>query len=188
MPHITKRSLLAVFGLGLILFPMTSSAIVLTTLEPIVGYQRSQRLVPNPHTHDHLVYGARFTAGLLLFSVEGEYTRGTDSETFPTMSTKDTTDQARLGLRSTFRLLGFVHLFVRAGGQARRNVHEETISGVTTSVTEPIRYNPYAGAGLRVNLASHFSLTGDLTTTFRNFPSMNDNEYMTTLSLAIDIP
>src|SRR4051812_14131954 len=113
-----NQRLLVLIGLGVFLSAARAQALVLTSIEPIVGYERIQKFVPTPHTHDRLVYGARFTAGLLLLSVEGEYLRGMDTETFPSMSTKDTTDKARLGLRSTFHFLGPISLFARAGGQA----------------------------------------------------------------------
>ncbi len=159
-------------------------------VEPIIGYERVQKLVPTPHTRDRLVYGVRVTAGVLMVSGEAEYTRATDTESFPLTSTsiQDTDDKARIGLRSTIgmgRLLNFV---VRAGAQARQTKSETTVAGFTTTTIAPIRYNPYAGAGLRARLAGNVSFTADLTVVFTDFPNMNRNEYMTTAGFAVSFP
>jgi hypothetical protein len=162
-----------------------------TSVEPIIGYERVQKFLPTQHTHERLVYGLRVVAGLPLISAEGEYTRATDSEDFvsPTaMTIKDTDDRARVGARSTFKLTGFLSLFVRAGAQASMSRHDVTTSGTTVTTIDPISYLPYAGAGLRIGLGSKISLNADMTTVFHSFPSMNNNDYLTTASLAIYFP
>src|SRR5947199_6795544 len=105
--------------------------------------------MPSPHSKDRLFYGARVFDDILFISAEGEFIRSNDTEVFPSIETKDTTDKAKLGLRSTFHLLGLVSLFVRAGGEASRNHHEETVNSTTVATDEAIKYRPYAGAGVR---------------------------------------
>ncbi len=39
-------------------------------IEPVIGYERVQKLVPTPHTSDRLVYGARAWLGFPLVAVE----------------------------------------------------------------------------------------------------------------------
>lgn len=161
-----------------------------TNVEPIIGYERVQKFVPTPRTRERLVYGARVTAGLPLISGELEYLRAGDTEIFPTTSTtiSEVEDKARLGIRSQLRLAGFLSFFLRAGAQARQVRRDTTVGASTTSTTDPISYNPYAGAGLRVGLSNKISFVADVTTVFRNFPNFSDNDYMTTASLSISVP
>lgn len=161
-----------------------------SNLEPIVGYERVTKLVPTPHTKDRLIYGMRFTFGVPLLSGEAEYTRAMDTEDYPetNFSTKDTTDKVKLGLRSSFRLVGFLSAFARAGGQASRNIHEETLSGVHTREEEPIKYKPYAGAGLTARLARNFSFNSGLTVIFHDFPKMDHNDYELTAGFTVKFP
>src|SRR5687767_3267052 len=71
-------------------------------IEPIIGYERVQKVLPTQHTKDRLIYGARLTLGIPLLSAEAEFTRGTDTENFPSddLTIKDTDDKLKLGLRS----------------------------------------------------------------------------------------
>jgi hypothetical protein len=181
-------------GLGfLVLFSSVSFAApmgVTTNVEPIIGYERTQKFVPTPRTRERLVYGARVTVGLPLISAEAEYTRAGDSEVFPATSTTigEIEDKARIGLRSNLRLTGFLSFFLRAGAQARQIRRDTTVGASTTSSTDPIQYNPYAGAGLRVGLGGKVAFIVDVTTVFRSFPNMNNNDYMTSASLSISVP
>ncbi len=179
------------FLLVLVLFVLAPAlAKIGVGVEPVIGYQRSQKLVPTPHTKDGLTYGARLTAGVPLISLEAEYLRGNDSEWFPDLdlTVKDESDKAKLGLRSTFPLVGFLSAFVRGGGQASRYKHTEVTGGVSAESTTPIKYYPYLGAGLRARLGRSVSLIGDVTTVFHNFPSMNDNEYQATAGFVVQFP
>ncbi len=161
-----------------------------TQVEPIIGYERVQKFVPTARTRERLVYGARVTVGLPLVSGELEYLRSGDTETFPATSTTtaEVEDKARLGVRSQLRLAGFLSFFLRAGAQARQVRRDTTVGASTTSTTDPIAYNPYAGAGLRIGLSNKISFVADVTTVFRNFPDFSNNDYMTTASLSISVP
>lgn len=159
-------------------------------LEPIFGYERVQKLVPTPHTKDRLVYGVRYSLGVPLLSAEAEYTRGMDQESFPSsnLDTKDTADRLKVGIRSRVRMGSFLSAFARAGGEAYRNIHEETVSGATTKTEEPIKYSPYAGAGLNARLGKQFALNAGLTVIFRNFPVMTQNDYQATAGFTVKFP
>jgi hypothetical protein len=159
-------------------------------LEPIFGYERVQKLVPTPHTKDRLIYGLRYSIGVPLLSAEAEYTRGMDQESFPTsnMDTKDTADRLKVGIRSRVRMGSFLSAFARAGGEAYRNIHEETVSGTTTRTEQPIQYSPYAGAGLNARLGKQFTLNAGLTVVFRNFPVMTQNDYQATAGFTVKFP
>ncbi len=192
MPTIRSRALL--FGVsvcaGVLFSSAPAQAAVGFGIEPVVGYERTQSLIPTAHSRDGLLYGARLTLGVLLLSLEAEYLRGTDNETFPAndLTIKDTSDKAKVGLRSTFSLGGILSAFLRGGGQASRLKHEELTSGSDTVTNTPITYHPYFGVGLGARLGHSFMLTADVTTVFHNFPSMNDNEYQATAGLTVHFP
>lgn len=185
------RKLLPFF---LLFFPFTplfaKGGLLSLEIEPIVGYEHIQKLVPYRHTKERIVYGARVLAGIPLISAEAELTRGTDTELFPDrgLATKDTTDKAKLGLRATFRLIGVVYGFGRAGGQASKNRHEETRAGVTTVTEEPIYLKPYVGAGLRARLTHHFRFDADFTVIFHDTHNWKYYEYQTSAGFAIVFP
>ena len=168
----------------------SAHAIVSLDVEPIVGYERAQLLIPYRHTKDRLIYGARVSAGVLFISAEAEYTHTNSSEIFPddAVSTRDTAEKIKLGVRSQIRLLGLLYGFLRVGCQATRNKHEESRNGVNVVNTEPIKYHPYAGAGLRFRFTKHFLFTADVTTVFTDFPDMNRNEYQGMAGFVVKFP
>lgn len=172
------------------LFSENAFALISMNIEPIVGYERVQKLVPDKHTVDRLHYGARISLGIPLISAEATYIRSNDTEEFPSdnLTVKDTTDKVQLGLRGSFQLIGVVRLSARAGGQASQNVHEEILAGVSTKVTETIKVHPYAGAGLMIQLGRLFIFKSDVTTVFTKFPDMNYNEYQLTAGFAVKFP
>jgi hypothetical protein len=159
-------------------------------VEPIIGYERVQKLLPEPHTRQRLVYGARLTAGLLLFSAEAEYTRSGDSKEFPELgiTSKETDDRLKMGLRSSIGMGALLSLILRGGVQASRSTTEDTAGGVTTKTMTPIQYDPYLGLGLSASLGGKFVLTGNVTAIFNDFPDMAKNDYQTTLGFAIRLP
>lgn len=158
-----------------------------TSVEPLFGYERVQKTSPAPDSTDRLVYGGRVSVGYPLVSLEAEYTRASDSVEFPSLgiTTRDAADKAKLGVRSTLEVAKRVGLVGRAGAQMTRNVHEEVVGGVSTRTEEPLRYNPYGGAGVRVHLGGQLSVAGDVVVVFTDLPNMTKNEYQTTLGFAV---
>jgi hypothetical protein len=161
-----------------------------TEVEPIVGYERVQKVIPTPHTRDRLVYGARLTAGILWVAAEFEYLNSTDNELFPALalSTKDVTDRAKAGVRVSMNLARFLAFSLRGGAQATKNRHTETLAGVSTTTIEPITYRPYMGAGLTATLARNLAFRADATAVFPDFPSFRGAEYQATAGFAIRFP
>ncbi len=159
-------------------------------IEPIVGYERVQKVYPTPHSRDRLLLGARAIGGIPLVSAEVEFTRSQDSEDFPTLgkSVKDADDKLKLGLRSSHSMSTLLSAYIRAGGEARRTTREETEDGVTTKSLSPVEYNPYAGLGVTARLSSRFELNAGITAVFNEFPKMSKNDYQTSLSFAVRIP
>jgi hypothetical protein len=177
-----------IFGFICALFATQAQAAPITlNVEPLVGYERVQKLIPTAHSKDRLMYGGRVSIGIPLLSVETEYTRGVDNETFieQGLSIKDTDDKVKLGARSMLRMSRFFSLIGRGGVQGKWNTHEETVAGVTTKTSNPAVYKPYAGAGLAINIGSMLVVSGGLTAVFNNFPDMNQNEYQTHLGFTV---
>src|SRR4051812_34420828 len=128
----TRHRAAAAFLLsGLVFAPATARALISTSVEPIIGYERVQMLAPTPHTTERMVYGARAVVGVLMLSAEAEVTRGQSTELFPLTVTQfeDKTDKARLGLLSSVKLLGLVSAYLRAGGQASQSTQTTTVAG-----------------------------------------------------------
>lgn len=159
-------------------------------IEPIVGYERVQKLIPVRHTRERFFYGARIIAGVPLVSAEAEVTRATDNEDLPdrNLFMKDDTDRVKLGLRSTIRLIGIVYAFARAGGQAEKNRHTETLAGVTTVTDDPITIKPYVGAGLRARMGRNLRFDADFTVVFHDTVNWNHYDYQTTAGFAVSFP
>lgn len=158
-------------------------------LEPIIGYERVQKLVPTTHTTDRLLYGARITAGFKLLSLEAQYTTAKDTESFsnPDLTVTDTGQKAKVGLRSTLGS-GMMKLVARGGVQGFQTRHQESSGGVSTvDTTVPLVYKPYGGAGLKFRLSSQISFTAEVVAIFKKFPDMNQNEYETTAGFEIHI-
>ncbi len=166
------------------------AAVFRSEVEPVVGYERVQKLVPTPHSHDRLLYGARLTMGILWVAAEVEYLNSTDNETFLAegMSTKDVTDRAKAGLRFSMNLARFLAFTLRGGAQATKNRHTETVAGVSTTTVEPITYKPYLGAGLTATLARNLAFRADVTTIFADFPSLLGAQYQATAGFIIRFP
>jgi len=182
-----KQSIFLICG-ALLLFSHAVQAKIGIDIEPIVGYERNQKLTPTPHTNDRFVYGGLVTVGVPLLSAELEYTRGEATESFPlqNLSSKDTTERARVGLRTRLRLSRVFHVYFRAGAEAKRSFRTDTVGATVTTTDEPIQYHPYGGGGLRVRITRAFSLTAGLTVIFNNFPDdLARNEYQTTAGFNI---
>jgi hypothetical protein len=187
-----KKYLGLIFGASILMFPafLFASDNFEINFAPLAGYEQVQKTSPYQYSVNRFVYGGRVIIGLFLFSAEAEYLHGTDSETFASqnLSTTDVDDEFKVGLRSNISLGHVLSFYVRAGGQGLQNKHTDTTAGVSTTTTQPITYSPYAGAGLRVRLSSHFHLTGDFTMVFVNFPSFAYNNYQALGGIVLEIP
>ena len=172
--------------LSLILFSYQSKAEI--TIQPVVGYERVQKISPTPHTKDRAVFGARLIYGPPLFSFEAELTKANDTENFPdrNLIIKEDTTAAKLGVRSSFSF-PFVRWYLRAGGAARKSTITETRSGVVSERDPAIYVSPYAGTGLTVNIMGAFTADAGVTVVFTGQPKGSDREYQTTLGFGVKI-
>ncbi|MCO4795499.1 MAG: hypothetical protein KC493_17395 [Bacteriovoracaceae bacterium] len=153
-------------------------------VQPIVGIETVKKWDPTVRTVTRTVVGARAVYGPPLISAEAEVTRSQDDEyLFETdLKVEEETYAAKLGIRSSFRLVSMLRFYIRGGGQARQRKITETQAGVVTTKEPAIRTSPYAGAGLSVNLMGFFVNAG-YTAIFTGKPKGSDYETQTTLGI-----
>ncbi|MFG1493986.1 outer membrane beta-barrel protein [Halobacteriovorax sp. GFR7] len=153
-------------------------------IEPVVGYERVQKILPTPHTSSRLFYGLRANYGPKYLSLEAEVTQAKEDESFDTgVDISDNSTNYMLGLRSSFNVGRALNWYLRAGAHARDSKYERTEAGVTTTV-EPATYvNPYAGTGLAINLMNVFTLNAGMNVIFTD----DEHEYQSSLGFGIRI-
>lgn len=154
------------------------------TFEPIYGMETRLVQYPSPARYvTDAVYGARVLYGETLLSGEAEYTTTQSRKDYPSQSLKveDKVERASLGLRSTFPMSQFVGAYIRAGGRASRGEATITTNGVAETKDNPLRVDPYAGAGLQLAFHSNFALNAGATL-IRNSENKYDTQYTLGLS------
>lgn len=157
-------------------------------IQPIVGYERVQKISPTLRTVDRAVYGARLVYGPPIFSFEAEVTKSSDNESFPgrNLTIKEDSTAAKLGIRSGFSF-PFVRWYLRAGGSGRKSTITTTNAGITTQRDPAIYVSPYAGTGLTVNVMGAFTADAGITVIFSGRPKGSDREYQSTLGFGVKI-
>jgi hypothetical protein len=172
----------------LIISFLSNHAFAEINIQPIVGYERVQKISPTPHSVDRAVFGARLIYGPPLFSLEAEVTKSNDTENFTdrNLTIKEDTTAAKLGIRSSFSF-PFVRWYLRAGGSGKKSIITETSGGVSTEREPAIYVSPYAGTGLTVNVKGMFTADAGITVIFTGQPKGSDREYQTTLGFGVKI-
>lgn len=157
-------------------------------IQPIVGYERVQKVTPTARTTNRLYYGFRALYGVPLLSGELQVTQAKEDETLNngTLTINETATTGMLGIYSQFSHKSILSTYLRAGGHARKSEIETTENGVTTKTTPSVRLSPYAGTGLTFRLGRFFSLTAGLTVVFTGQPQSSDHEYQTDLGFNIN--
>lgn len=183
-----NKHIIILFALSLLTFNTFGAAKDYLTIEPIVGYERVQKLSPTPHTKNRLMYGLRANFGPPLISMEAQLTQANDTESFPEedLTIKEEVINAMLGIRSNLSL-GVLGFYLRAGGHARKSKLTTTKDGETTEKEPAIRVSPYAGTGISINAANILRANAGVTAIFTGKPKGSDREYQTTLGFAIKI-
>ncbi|MBI2712691.1 MAG: hypothetical protein HYX41_07560 [Bdellovibrio sp.] len=182
--------LLMVISFSTLLASPSKADIFKINLEPIIGYEQVQVVLPTPHSTSRLIYGASATFGVLLLSGELQYTHGTSSESYPTLglTQTDVGDRARGGIRSGFRLGPLLTLFVRGGVEAYQERIDQTLNGVTTTTIIPITISPYVGAGARASLGGKLYATADVVATIVNINDLTQNRYTASAGVGVQLP
>lgn len=154
------------------------------TFEPIYGVETSLVRYPDPGKYvTRATYGARVLYGVTLFSGEAEYTEARSREDYSGSDQKveDTSQRLSMGLRSTFPMSQYFDFFLRAGGRATQGETKVETAGVSNVVDNPLRIDPYAGAGLQLSLGQLMAInTG--ATLIRNAENKYDVQYTLGLS------
>jgi hypothetical protein len=180
--------LLCGMSFGLCLSQSSHADLLALQIEPIIGFEHVQQLLPTIHSVNRLIYGARATAGIPMVSAEAEYTHGTLQEDFPGISQNSVSDRLKVGLRTGIGLGSLINVAFRGGVQASQTQTTQIISGVTSTTYDPLRYDPYAGASLNLSLSRKMNASVSVVAVFRDINHLDQNEYQTTAGFAIRFP
>ena len=180
-----KQFLILILSLTIsgVVFGATDSKSKLT-IEPIYGVETSFVRYPNPGKYvTRANYGARLIFGVTHLSAETEFTQARSNENYlnGTQKVTDTSDRLGLGIRSTFTMTKFIGYYFRAGGRASRGETKIETSGVTETKDNPLRIDPYAGAGIQLALGQWIAINLGATLV-RNGENKYNSEYTIGLS------
>jgi hypothetical protein len=166
----------------------SSSGGISYSIQPIAGFDTVYRNTPSPHTVTRSIYGARLVAGKDFLSLEAEYSKASDTESYTTapQTILNNDELIKVGLQSTLHLGPNFFFTARAGGQTDNNSNDSTSNGVVIHTTTASTY-PYGGAELGFHLGSVFSLAVGTTVVFVNTSDMSKNEYQNTIVLNLSI-
>jgi hypothetical protein len=154
------------------------------TFEPLYGMETSLVRYPEPARYvTRATYGARLVYGITHFSGEAEYTTAKSRNDYPStdMKVEDTSERLALGIRSTLPFNEYMGIYFRAGGRASRGESIITTAGVSETKENPLRVDPYAGAGLQIAFHSNLAFNAGATL-IRNAENKYDAQYTLGLS------
>ena len=125
------------------------------SVTPIVGYESTQKFYPTPHTHNTFYYGVGLTYGPQFFSLELQLIQANSTETFfgdpdGYERVEEEAIKASLGIRTNIPISSFLGFYLRGGFQAKKSDMTITQSGVTTSTTGSVYFDPSFGTGLNL--------------------------------------
>lgn len=152
--------------------------------EPIYGIETALVRYPEPPRYvTRATYGLRLLYGTTPLSAEAEGTRSQSRNDYPALNQKveDTSDRLSLGLRSTLPLASFLGFYLRAGGRASQGETTITTNGVADEKKNPLRVDPYAGAGFQLAFSSVLAANAGVTL-IRNAEGKYDSQYTLGLS------
>lgn len=164
---------------SLFLFQVAEAADTKFTFEPIIGMETVMVRYPEPSKYvTRGTYGARLLYGTTPLSGELEVTEAQSRNDYPGIDQKvfDKSQRASLGIRSTLPLGTYLGIYGRLGGRASQGKTEVTTAGVTETKDNPLRIDPYAGAGLQLAFSSNFALNAGVTL-IRNAEDKYDSQY-----------
>lgn len=154
------------------------------TFEPLYGVETRLVRYPEPARYvTDATYGLRVLYGVTLLSGEAEYTTTMSRNDYPSqnMKVEDKAERASLGIRSTFPFSQYLAPYIRLGGRASQGESKITTNGVTETKDNPLRIDPYAGAGITVAFHTNFALNAGATL-IRNSEEKYDTQYTLSLS------
>lgn len=160
------------------------------TFEPLYGIETALVRYPEPARYvTRATYGARLLYGTNLLSGELEGTQAKSRKDYPSIgqTVEDTSDRIGLGLRSSLALNSFLGVYARAGGRASKGKTIITTNGIEESKENPLRVDPYAGAGLQLAFASNLAINAGVSL-IRNGEDKYDSQYTLGLSARFGRP
>ena len=154
------------------------------TFEPLYGVETTLVRYPEPARYvTRATYGARMLYGVTAFSAEAEYTQAQSRKDYSAtdQTVEDSIQRASLGVRSTLPMGQYIGLFFRAGGRASQGETKITTAGVSETKDNPLRVDPYAGAGIQLGFSKFLGLNAGVTM-IRNAENEYDAQYTLGLS------
>lgn len=180
----------AIFTTFLFLIGLTNVQANDLKIEPVYGVERTQRLFPKPAKYRTTTFlGLRALYGTSALSLEGEINQSTSKEEFPddNLDVEYIDRKALLGFRTyplTSKIFG---AFLRFGVRAQMNKRNIKENGESRTEDDPLTIDPYAGTGLSVVLASHFSLNAGATLIYNRNSEDDAEKFDTRYSLSFTI-
>lgn len=175
--------------LTVFLFLSSSLLFAEIKIEPVYGFERTQRLFPKPTRYvTETFLGIRALYGKPIFSLEAEVTQSQSSEDFPddNQKVKYSTQKAMLGFRTYPVQSKYFGAYFRFGARASKITMEITENGTTETDEQPINVDPYAGAGFSIVFGNNFSLNSGATLVYnKNAPSSEQFDTRYTFSFTI---
>lgn len=169
---------------ALILYQTAFASDAKFTFEPLYGIETRLVRYPEPSRYvTDATYGLRVLYGVTLLSGEAEYTTSMSRNDYPSQDQKveDKVERASLGIRSTFPFSQYFAPYIRAGGRASQGESKITTNGVTETKENPLRVDPYAGAGITIAFHSNLAVNAGATL-IRNAENKYDTQYTLSLS------
>lgn len=154
------------------------------TFEPLYGVETRMVRFPEPARYTtSATYGVRLLYGTTLLSAEGEYTTTKSRKDYPELNQKveDTSNRVSLGIRTTLPTTQNIAIYFRAGGRLSEGETVITTTGTSDTNKNPLRIDPYAGAGIQVAFHPNFALNAGATM-IRNAENKYDAQYTLGLS------
>lgn len=158
-------------------------------VEPVFGVETVYRSYPESHTATQMNYGMRVTLGVPLLSLEAEYLQSKDTKDRDTAPERIEfkEEKMKLGLRSQYNISSHLTATIRAGAQVRKREREESNGGVITTLKEPDKTSPYAGAQIGFRMGANLSLHLGSTVVFNDLKDFSKNDIQNTISFRVGI-
>lgn len=143
-------------------------------IEPVYGFERTYHVEPKPSRYRTEVFlGMRATYGGQVFALEGEVNQANSTDDIGGVEAKYNTQTMMFGARLVPLGGEFLSIYTRGGVRWRKKTTElKQTDGSTSKINEGPTLDPYAGAGVGINLGPAFTLNASATLVYnRNAPA-----------------